>query len=1066
MSFCLFLTSISFSLQTRTQPGLPSEWSAGGVAPPAPTASPLRCASRASNAAGATELNAANQALALITSREDNYNNDFFYDDEFSVQFDVNLDGEGPLSDVPVPDEVDINAILQQLPQVESGAGGVGDGIPTSHSGSGLFPGDMSTSEGLDTSQEQSFSEHDCGSSSELSELRSEPLFSPPPPSQEEATLSTDSLGKDTSLSNSLLTDHEFSCDWSATKQQYMISFAGSMHKASDTDSMASSSTCAGVQGSLTCWAKRSKEDSPTKCLWGSDTSSVLGPRSGATSPVPPRSPEKPSRQQPEVITWQRDEEPKREPPSQEKTEHGQTLTTWRSLKATGSPKVEPTGVRSTSLPELARRARQDSTGEENTVEIDGLEDSVDSNQSGESEGRHAENLYQVFQRLRSTSDEEDHRESVSPSALNQLMGTWSMSPASSDRSLTSIGSTNDPSGRLASWNTVQHLTTKADDTKPGRRLRTIVEPDGLLHDPKKFMDAMVGSGVITRSQIWGPPKKPPRVTSSAVQTSLDEKVLGSMIEKAQQTSIAAFDRELAARARHWLSVLEIPPKVIIKYLAEQQLDRPPMKRDKLSNAVFYSNSSLPDLSFLERGMTQSEALLAIMGKDPLSPHIKDAALRQKDLKSSHDGSRRRSRSYDSSSCYSSGSSGIDPGSFNDSQGKAFSDLPSFPSTRAQDLLSESEYYDLILLKRQMGYEPNSENTKSAEKRKLRTSPVKDIPLERRVGAACKVCKKKKNNIMSMSIPMYKGQVFARTPRDADFFDIFQPQDWYNMTMSANMPRLVQQLQSPTPRAACHRKCIQNKPLKSCLVKKRQKQQRLFRNSSFSDHNDLAVMKYSQEGQTRYQLLATAEGRECVHGLSGKPTTSPTTHVSQQPKVDSPQTSPETPPAPCCPHKAGCAHQTPLPNSPDLIPVMPCPCQATSREPSPPLQDEPDSASPSQSGHQSRAKKSVSFSEEISYHSPYPSPHTSPQKQARCQSDVAPPVRPRSASLDCMKSRPIAGEKKTSWGQPLSHYFSLTIPKSSLVQVMRAPSHYLKQWWPRSRNPSLPYGITRAQCVD
>ncbi len=214
-----------------------------------------------------------------------------------------------------------------------------------------------------------------------------------------------------------------------------------------------------------------------------------------------------------------------------------------------------------------------------------------------------------------------------------------------------------------------------------------------------------------------------------------------------------------------------------------------------------------------------------------------------------------------------------------------------------------------------------------------------------------------------------------------------------------------------------HAQCLRTEeksgPLKPCLVKRRKARRAPMKHRSWSDTRDFQVMRYSQEGQTKYQLIMPPScGKECPHGLSSKsvaftslPADVLLKSIGEQViaavggKIDLDIPLPEsfgsqvasasleldpTKMQSCCKAQApGVVH-----HSPEAIPVMPCPCCHTSSG----CTSSTCSSSTGECFHVEgrRARKSVSFSEEISYHSPYPSPHTSPKKQVQ---PIVPPHR-------------------------------------------------------------------------
>ena len=129
-------------------------------------------------------------------------------------------------------------------------------------------------------------------------------------------------------------------------------------------------------------------------------------------------------------------------------------------------------------------------------------------------------------------------------------------------------------------------------------------------------------------------------------------------------------------------------------------------------------------------------------------------------------------------------------------------DLPTAP--RRFELVSSPEYEKLIHLRRM-----SSRGFRGPQQRIQ--SPV--VAVHPHTKDAGRRKSKRTTDIMSMSFPQYKGQVFARTPRDAVLFEMFEPREWYEMTMSANIPRIIQRLQSPGAGP-----CVQVGPNTVCYI--------------------------------------------------------------------------------------------------------------------------------------------------------------------------------------------------------------------------------------------------------
>ena len=1152
-------------------------------------ASPIRCASRGSSN---SDNHTANQALnSLLYSPEDTINNDFFYDDEFSVPFDANL-GENTSNDVDVEmlDSVDINTLLTLSRVFDDNSEPFLNRFVTSKSDTCLFQqlsssGDMPVD--VETSGDQSMSDQ-CASSTELSELRSEPLFSPPPSSNHDGQLhhySTDSLGRDEPLSGSfgMGDDAQYTYDWSANKVQYMLSFDNRGQKQQSDDDSSSyhdSIPSSHMASSLTSWAQKSK-DSTNIMVWGSRDSLGRGAiSSGASTPAKgsPKHGARYHREQP-LTSWSKLKEDKSVAAAK-----AEKLTTWRSLRETQKkePKVESPTIRSKSMPDLKTKEMKDNvtiTDPEGSMEPDEETDMEDGSQNKPS----TTSLLELFQRLKSQEDVEEP-DMMSSSALQQLTGAWSMSPLSTDHSEGSPHSETSHSGPcLTSWSTLKDLTTKTplrtsttdsiDSTTPDK-----MERSGSLQrssscqtkmyasfacntsfNERQNCDAQCGSDILTRSLVFGRDNKdfcgqfPPNARDCSVQTSFEDVIIiKKLMNKSLQTSLGSSTEstkgelgppQYQSTPQQTSTTKEAPKMQTFKDIATKQQETPktdevdPLTQQSLTNSLLYSNSALPDLSFLNKGMTQSiNSLLEQASKTPplfnprmaradtIAVHVdlsigRDALFKEKKNQSkptsqeSGDacpGGRHRKYldSTSSASVCSSSSSGIDSGSCYESQSarstQYFSDLGLFsPCSSDSSTLSESssststskeadynmprvsdrqvsavKVQDPALkrvkevtsfaelaskqekavnnkLDRQACVENQVDNKNSVKNKKITQATLESRPVrtvdqlrrnpdqqqrssqlkqsaqqQRQSGKretvekqpVCKVCEECQAQAgMVASVPVYTEPVYrmvAKPVKRVDYLQVSPTHKPYRLIgIPPNMPA--------TQRVWCtdyQQECPcgigsnqQKKPLKSCLVKRRRVRRSLFKHRSFSDRHDLAVMKYSQEGQTRYQLIAPPCEHECVHGLSMEAVgcTSLPVEVlesSLQEKASKRLSQQDLQGLPL--HKTTAAVGITLhppasttltnvpPNSTDLIPVMPCPCQCGNAS----LTSHSSDDSCSDCAEAQRHKKSVSFSEEVFYHSPYNSPHGSPKK----------PRAPLLGSQGRAATHPAPGNRTTS----------------------------------------------------
>ena len=195
---------------------------------------------------------------------------------------------------------------------------------------------------------------------------------------------------------------------------------------------------------------------------------------------------------------------------------------------------------------------------------------------------------------------------------------------------------------------------------------------------------------------------------------------------------------------------------------------------------------------------------------------------------------------------------------------------------------------------------------------------------------------------------------------------------------------------------------LKQKPLKSCLVKRANKRDRksvMMKHRSWSDPRDAVVMKYSQEGQVRYELITIAKTgqnentletirspkisfeshapqRNCLENKSFKVTQNPSKESFNWGNLERSNFEKDFTPPPkprrlestkCLEILSSDATQPTL-SSMDSVPGCACILDSSSME------------STCSVDSISKAKKSVSFSERVSYHSPHTSPHQSPKR--------------------------------------------------------------------------------------
>lgn len=654
------------------------------------TASPIRCASRGSTN---SDPQTTNQSLnGPLYSPEDTLNNDFFYDDEFSIPFDANLgDNEPGVVDVEMLDSMDINTLLTLSRVYDDNQEPMINRLVTSKSDTCLYH-QMSTSgeipADVETSGDQSMSDQ-CTSSAELSELRSDPLFSPPPINGQQGALhqySTDSLGRDEPLSGSFTMGDEarYTYDWTANKGQYILSFDNRghrLHSDDDSSSYHDSIPSSQMTLSLTSWAQKSRDSNPF--MMGSRDSLGKGYLSSGGSTPAKGSPRHCPRQkanEPGLTSWSKLKDTK---PAKNKSK----LTTWRSMRETKNPENEEGEEEETrchSLPDMSTRSKSStsaSESEEGLSPREGAEEKLVEIEI-EEEGtirKSTTSLLEVFQRLRSQEEMGEGETMVSSSTLQMLTGTWSMSPVSSEQSppLSSLSERSPSLPALTSWSTVKDLRTRKsslgtsttdsiDSTSPDRMDRSTSSSqhsdscqnklyasfacNTSLHETPRS-DAQCGSLILTQSLVFGKDIKdfcgqfPPNAKDCSVQTSFEYGVpTKNLMNRSLQTSLGSSTEsnkgDLGAprnqSPQQQTSKTQESPKLqTFKDLATKRQDTipktpspitetftgvEPLKKTEpsLTSSLLFSTSALPDLSFLNKGMTQSiSSLLEQANKSP-----------------------------------------------------------------------------------------------------------------------------------------------------------------------------------------------------------------------------------------------------------------------------------------------------------------------------------------------------------------------------------------------------------------------------------------------------------------
>lgn len=603
----------------------------------------------------------------LACSPEDN-SNEFFYDEDFSIQFDANIADV----DIDTLDSLDLNALLSRVREAEN----KDRGMTASKSDSCLYQIDLSGSD-ANASQDQSVSSEidkdcDCVSSGEMSELQNEPLFSP---NEEQLKIqqladhlcASNSGSCDGTFSGSFSEEGKFDFDWKANKNRYMLSFVRSPTKTnSDTDSY-HDSVPSSARDSMNSWGQRSTGSNGQKYLWMSSGSNrSFGSRSSSNNTTPKGSPKRTCKKE-NLTTWKQVHEENKQ------SSKADGFTTWKDLKE-AQQKVHmdtnSAGVRSKSLPDLKSKPitfytpavmEKDSMNNDIGEPTDdgtyiSYEQNIDYEENPKTK-RYSASLFELFQRLRSqcdarkimpSSDEEsttciqiERNESmVSPTTfqLMQLNGTWvssSHTTTGSEKShlshMSVPTSQSSPSTGLVSWSTLKNLqAVHAVNVQQGILMDSLqrsnkgcgtMSPFGNLQQAS----VQVGSGELTMSKFMGPDNRdiavqwPNPKRDCSIQTSL-EKLL-SLHNKAQQTS---FTNSCGTNtAKQAIVQLRNPGtgetrQIILKRQIEPEIIKNINPDRKMSSSLFFSNQALPDLSFLSKGMSKSASITIKEGLDKL----------------------------------------------------------------------------------------------------------------------------------------------------------------------------------------------------------------------------------------------------------------------------------------------------------------------------------------------------------------------------------------------------------------------------------------------------------------
>ncbi|ELU14169.1 hypothetical protein CAPTEDRAFT_220152 [Capitella teleta] len=863
-------------------------------------------------------------APPALCSPEDALNNDFFYDDEFAVPFDCNLG------------EMEEREMLESLDLNRYGLAGHEDNwrnplrMASSKSDSCLYQAELTDSE-----RDMSTSERDCISSSEMSDFKSEPLFSPQPPVEDDDQLSCSHLAHD-SLGPEDLTaslGKQFSYDWTANKDRYMLSFSPSKCSAGE-DSLHE-------EGLMTTWAQKSSQ---SQTSWGS---LKKGSSSNNSSTVK-------SSASSGMTTWAQVKQTTTPPVSETSSSD---LVTWKQVKeASDEWQASDEGTsRSKSLPDLKQHVKVSSCEKSASFSND--------------QDKPPTPLMELFHRVRSPPSEEERSSNeamVSPHCMQQLMGTWSVSPISLSRQsevsasppLSPTADTAKPNAKgLISWNTFKNLAAVQDSLQPSLpsldQSKLIEQLNSLQSKQKtdvsiqQFVSTSVQAGSALFSKDLQEVRHtaiqfPPVVNHCGSQTS---KLLGK-----RSCSLQISPNSHPHRTK--CSALRPSRSEAFSVDGAESVQLSDAAKQRMSASAFLANGPLPDLSFLKQApvnpshknhrmkITEEQARVPnSVPKPKRSFSCEPAAMATKaaPLRRHRHEACRRARSTDSgSSSFSSctSSSGI---------GSSESCCPHQRQAQLQEELccccqrkQPMAHSHPLRANRRLGQCPSS----LRDVNYLLVSPVHD-PHQ-----MCPTC--------------------------------LQYQPYSSHTHRNGRPPPLQRHRPFSQPASSF---CRHQPLKSCLAKKALMKKGLaLKHRSWSDPSDAMVLKHSHDGQIIYQLVTPAH-----------PTAAACDYRAQQ-LQQTPDSLERSSEGSCnCLKSSGssssCEQQRPSP-----IPVPACSCGTThavlhsSEEMNPEMY---------------KTKKSVSFSEQISYHSPGTSPRVSP-----CMGPRAEPL--MRLHHEAMKRRPLS----------------------------------------------------------
>ena len=881
---------------------------------------------------------------------DDALNNDFFYEDEFAVQFDMQL----------TAGDADHDALLSvsQLCYGDGGATVWWSHQAGSRSDSCLYELELerSGSSGQYSSQELSLSDHNT---SDVSDLPSEPLFASPLVQDSGSSLVNARFGQNELSGSFRNEDGRYDYDWRANKDQYTLSFDQTPARPSSRGS--SSGQNSDCQSATTSWAEKAgsaTSDSPRYTSWAD--------RSGSSSSDQERA--APSA----VLTsWKQ----LKEGSSSDEGEGGMRgLTSWQEAgvgAGTGSTN------RSRSLPDLKSRQRKDSRDGINAAQTVSCGGNKDCSLS----------LFELFQKLRSQSDDDASPTAdvvVSPNTLRRLTGTWSMSATSfgadsastpSDHVTCDDGNDDDASRKtLMSWKTFTDVSHDVPGNAPG-----------VMHCGKCV-----------------------QVEDCAVQTSLEERKLTTM-DRSLQTSLeaqpgGATERKLGdAAAQTQVAALGKSAGSLHGF------------HSQLSSSVFETCVPLPDLSFLKPAMSHSA-----MGEKPAPATRREYRSRRKGSRSdtvmqrlcrmtsaisklTDEGGqiqRARTRSNESAStnsCCSSSSSGIDPGSYHESQNTSrtaayISDNASRFGVKSEAALDDVDGHNSCENCRRIKaiLAPETPDTSAApgddSKEMMASHPCYARPsVARRKGTLKRVdylqvspthCPRGATYLVFSDNEMRccDGKVGMLVPVVAGNGVCKEGRIHVRRRHAAGTSGKVRDAELQ----------LMKRPLKSCLVKRRKRDRDrdkavALKHRSWSHPQDALVLKYSHDGETQYQLVTAGQPTSTSNPTDIQQTSLPADALQSQIEARCDAIAMPTDDLVRSVEKE--AVKSPsiqlLSKSSEAIPVPPCTCGTACA-----ILHSSSESNESTTSEGGRRKKCVSFAEKVSYASPYCSPHLSPQKRS------------------------------------------------------------------------------------